>query len=249
MALREEFERQGNWLFVRRSWFPILIFPLLFYALKDANYIALHWGVTAQIIYEIFCVAVSLLGLYVRAFTIAHAPAGTSGRNTKEGQVAELLNTKGIYSIVRHPLYLGNFLIFFGFILFTQSPWFIAVSVLAFWIYYERIMFAEEEFLRRKYGEQYVKWAENVPAFFPKFSQYEKPELPFSMRNVLKREYTAFFEITLIFPLLDLAAQYYLRGKVELNYYWLSFFLLGLIAYFTLRTLKKKTKILHVEGR
>jgi protein-S-isoprenylcysteine O-methyltransferase Ste14 len=249
MALREEFEKQGNWLFVRRSWFPILIFPLLFYTLRYSDNIEIYFGTTAQIIYEIFCVIVSLSGLYVRAFTIAHAPAGTSGRNTKEGQVAEKLNTTGIYSIVRHPLYLGNFLIFFGFVLFTQSPWFIALSVLAFWIYYERIMFAEEEFLRRKYGEQYEKWAAGVPAFWPKFGQYSKPDLPFSVRNVLKREYTAFFEITLIFPLLDIIARYIHRGRVEPDYYWLAFFALGFVTYFTLRTLKKKTKILHVEGR
>ncbi len=249
MALKEEFERQGNWLFVRRSWFPILIFPLLFYSLHDAYTLQWHWGETAQNIYQIFCVVVSLSGLFVRGFTIAHAPAGTSGRNTKEGQIAEKLNTKGIYSIVRHPLYLGNFLIFFGFILFTQSPWFIGLSVLAFWIYYERIMFAEEEFLRRKYGKEYENWAANVPAFFPKFSQYQKPELPFSLRNVLKREYTAFFEITFIFPLLDIVAQYIHYETIEVKAYWLIFFAVGFITYFTLRTLKKKTDILHVEGR
>lgn len=249
MALREEFEKQGNWLFVRRSWLPFLILPLLFYSLRYSNSIEFHYGQTAQIVYELFCVAVSLLGLFVRVFTIAYAPAGTSGRNTKEGQIAEQLNTKGIYSIVRHPLYLGNFLIFFGFVLFTQQLWFISLATVLFWIYYERIMYAEEEFLRRKYGKQYEEWAENVPAFFPKFSQYEKPELPFSLRNVLKREYTAFFEITLFFPVLDIASQYILYDKVEVNYWWLGFFALGFVTYFTLRTLKKRTKILHVEGR
>ncbi|MGB8874133.1 MAG: hypothetical protein WCC75_12145, partial [Desulfobaccales bacterium] len=40
-------------------------------------------------------------------------PRGTSGRNT-QGQVAETLNTTGIYSLVRNPLYLGNFLIWLG---------------------------------------------------------------------------------------------------------------------------------------
>ncbi len=249
MALKEEFEKQGNWLFVRRSWLPILLFPLLFYTLRYSYFIEWNYGLLAQATYEILCVLVSFIGLYIRAFTIAHTPAGTSGRNTKEGQVAEYLNTQGIYSIVRHPLYLGNFLIFFGFILFTQSLWFIASSSLAFWIYYERIMFAEEEFLRRKYGKEYEDWAAGVPAFLPKFGQYKKPELPFSFRNVLKREYTAFFEITLIFPLLDIIAHYIIFGTIRLNYFWLAFFAFGLTVYIILRTLKKKTTILHVEGR
>ena len=41
--------------------------------------------------------------LYCWAYT-----KNTSGRNTHD-QVADSLNTSGIYSIVRHPLYVGNF--------------------------------------------------------------------------------------------------------------------------------------------
>jgi len=249
MALREEFVSQGNWFFVRRSWFPILIFPLIFYMLTESETILNLYGQVPQTAYQIFCVLVSFLGLVVRAVTIGYAPAGTSGRNTTEGQVAEQLNTKGIYSTVRHPLYLGNFLIFLGFTLFTQSVWFNIAATLAFWLYYERIMFAEEEFLRGKYGESYQDWAKSVPAFIPRLSQWQKAELEFSFRNVLKREYTAFFEIALIFPLLDFAAEYILHGTLTLNYYWLGFFIFGALVYFTLRTLKKKTKLLHVEGR
>jgi len=217
--------------------------------LTESETILHLFGNLVQISYEIFCVLVSLSGLVVRAITIGYAPAGTSGRNTSEGQVAEQLNTKGIYSTVRHPLYLGNFLIFLGFTIFTQSVWFNISATLAFWLYYERIMFAEEEFLRGKYGAQYEEWAKGVPAFLPRFSQWQKAKLEFSFKNVLKREYTAFFEIALIFPLLDLAANYILHGFWELNYYWLSFLIFGTLVYFTLRTLKKKTKFLHVEGR
>lgn len=249
MPLKEEFEAQGNWLFQRRSWFPIFIFPLIFYFLRDSEWIKYNVNETTQMIYIIFCVVVSFLGLFVRAYTIGYAPAGTSGRNTSEGQKAEKLNTKGIYSTVRHPLYLGNFLIFLGFILFTQSILFILFAVLLFRFYYERIMLAEEEFLRRKYGEIYEEWANRTPAFFPAFSKWEKPELSFSFRNVLKREYTAFFEICLIFPLLDLAAQYFIYGEYHLNWYWIGLLAFGLIVYLTLRTLKKTTRILHVEGR
>ncbi|NLL27934.1 MAG: DUF1295 domain-containing protein [Bacteroidales bacterium] len=40
-------------------------------------------------------------------------PKGISGKNT-EKQIADFLNTKGMYSIVRHPLYLGDFLMWLG---------------------------------------------------------------------------------------------------------------------------------------
>lgn len=126
------------------------------------------------------------MGLFIRCMVIGYAPRRTSGRNT-DGQKAETLNTSGIYSIVRHPLYLGNFFIFIGMALFTQVPWFVLIAVLAFCLYYERIMFAEEKFLRGKFGDEYLRWADRRPAFIPSFKHYQKPALRFSFRNVLNR--------------------------------------------------------------
>ena len=57
------------------------------------------------------------------------APRGTSGRNTL-GQVAEVLNTSGMYSVVRNPLYLGNFVIWLGLALFIKVWWCILIVVL-----------------------------------------------------------------------------------------------------------------------
>ena len=58
----------------------------------------------------------TLSGLALRAYTVCTTPKGTSGRNTAR-QVADHLNTKGIYSVVRHPLYLANYLIWAGILL------------------------------------------------------------------------------------------------------------------------------------
>ena len=88
---------------------------------------------------------------WVRSYTIGTTPRGTSGRNTEE-QVAEQLNSSGIYSTVRHPLYLGNYLMWIGIVLFTKSISFTIIVSLMYWLYYERIMFAEERFLERKFG-------------------------------------------------------------------------------------------------
>ena len=123
------------------------------------------------------------------------------------------------------------------------------MSLLAFWLYYERIMFTEEEFLRNKFGDLYLEWAERTPLFLPKPGNWKQPGLSFSFRNVLKREYTGLFVITSSFPLIDAVSDIFSLGKPELDLGWIIVFMTGLAIYLTLRALKKKTNILAVDGR
>ncbi len=248
MALREELKRQGSRFFMWRSYLPLILFPILLIALKETEYIEKLFGDFADDLWEIFCIGVSFLGLFFRCITIGYVPKGTSGRNTKQ-QIADRLNTTGIYSVVRNPLYLGNFLIMLGFVMFTQEWWAIVIAILVFWIYYERIIYAEEEFLREKFGNIFLQWAESTPAFIPKLTRWQKPDLPLSFRNILKREYTGFFVIIIIFTFLEIVGDFISEGTFEFDIEWIIFFITGLVVYFTLRTLKKKTKILHVQGR
>jgi len=164
MSLVEEFDKTGNWFFKYRSFLPVILYPLATLVLsfnfkQDIQLPELTWS--------IICLSISLFGLLIRILVIGFTPKGTSGRNTAK-QVAEKLNTRGIYSVVRHPLYLGNFLMWFGIILYVNNIWFAIVCTLLFWLYYERIMFAEEQFLKGKFGEQYLKWSLTAPPFFPK---------------------------------------------------------------------------------
>ena len=116
MKIHDDVEKSGNWLFRQRSYFPLLIVPLLLLALRDSEYVEKQFGDLVQTYWEIFCILISFTGLAIRILTVGWIPEGTSGRNTK-GQLAESLNTDGLYSVIRHPLYLGNFLIVFGFAL------------------------------------------------------------------------------------------------------------------------------------
>lgn len=79
---------------------------------------------------------VSLLGLGIRIHAVGYSGKHTSGRNTGKGQIADILNTKGLYSITRNPLYVGNYLMWLGFAMLTCNLWFIGVFSLIFWIYY-----------------------------------------------------------------------------------------------------------------
>ena len=246
MALREEFEKNGNWLFRWRSYLPFLMVGILVLSLRKFSYLAK--SEIMDELWEAFCLCVSFFGLGIRIFTVGYTPKGTSGRNTRE-QIAETLNTKGIYSLIRHPLYLGNFFIWLGIVLFAHQWHLTLICILAYWLYYERIMFAEEAYLREKFGGEFEDWANRTPAIIPRFRNWEKADLSFSLKNVLKREYNGFFVIILSMSLLELTGNIFFKGKFEIDTMWYVIFSTGFLVWFTLRTLKKKTLLLHVEGR
>ena len=251
MALQEEFEKQGNWLFKYRSYLPIIILVVgvyVYYCTETNPTIFFLENTPYEIYYETFCLFIALFGLFIRIYTVGHTPANTSGRNTEQGQVADSLNTTGIYSIVRHPLYLGNFFMWFGVCLLTGNLWFMIALCFMYWIYYERIMFAEEQFLRKKFGNEYLEWAEKTPAFLPKFKQFVKPIFPFSWKKVLKKEKDGFLNLFLIFAFFNILGKF-IDPKNDYNYFLLIACGIAVIIYCVLKFLKSKTNILNEENR
>ena len=246
MALIHSFENSGNVLFRYRGQIPmvlfILVIPVLYFSTPYTP------GEPFRLILTVAAIFISLLGFIIRAISIGTTPKGTSGRNTKE-QVAESLNQTGIYSVVRHPLYLGNYFMWAGIIIFTFNPYFFLIVSLAFWLYYERIMFAEERFLEKKFGQSYLEWSKKVPAFWPKFSLYKKNIIPFSLKSVLRREYSGFLATVVSFVFIDYLRFYFTTGQLsELR---TSFYILvaAIIITLILRTLKHNTHLLDEEGR
>ena len=250
MALQEEFEKRGVWLFRYRSTLPLIIlFIGTILYLRTEIYPGTFFleGTPYEIYYESFCLLVSLIGLVIRIYTVGHTPKNTSGRNVK-GQLADSLNTTGIYSMVRHPLYLGNFFMWLGVGLLTGNLWFIITFCLFYWLYYERIMFAEEQFLRRKFGEIYIKWSQNIPAFIPKFKNFVKPNIKFSWKKVLKKEKNGLAAVFLIFSAFNISGEL-IEKTTNYNYFLIICSIITLLLYVVLKYLKKYTDVLNEEGR
>jgi protein-S-isoprenylcysteine O-methyltransferase Ste14 len=246
MALREEFEASGQWLFRWRGYLPLLIVALILLSLP--GYSRLRGDANLDRAWQVACVLVAFFGQAIRAFTVGHAPKNTSGRNAK-AQRADSLNTTGVYSVVRHPLYLGNFFIYLGVVSFTHSPALIVISLLVYVLHYERIMFAEEAYLRDKFGADFEQWAARTPAIVPAPSHWQAPELSFSLKNVLRREYNNFFGIVFMLFLIKSVGGYFTRGSFTPSPIWCGFFAAGFLVWITLRTLKRNTEWLRVEGR
>lgn len=240
--------RQGDWLFRWRSYVLLAFIPLGIYAVSTPEPVEIHFGETADRVWEFSCVLLAFIGLGVRMLTVGHTPSGTSGRNTKE-QIADTLNTTGMYSICRNPLYLGNAITYVALALFTQSLSFALIMALFLVIYLERIIATEEKYLAAKFGEEYRAWTARVPIFFPNFSLWTPPALSFSMRNVLRREYSGFFAIIAAAVMINYAHEAFGEGEVQMGVVWAIFFTFGATAYVALRSLKKHTALLTVEGR
>jgi protein-S-isoprenylcysteine O-methyltransferase Ste14 len=194
------------------------------------------------------CMALSFAGLVLRAVIVGHAPYGTSGRNTRE-QVADTLNTTGMYSVVRHPLYLANYIIIIGFTMEFHVWWLVLLTTTLYALYYERIMLAEEAFLRTRFDGQFEQWSAVTPAFIPKFRGWKPFAVPFCWRTVLQREYNAFFLIITVFFLLDLIGDSIVEGHLKIDVNWLAVFIGGFVVFASLRTLKKRTHLLTVVDR
>ena len=83
---------------------------------------------------------------------------------------ADKLVTVGVYSRIRHPLYVSNtgFAIGFTFLHLGVSLWVVpfTLAVVLFEVVLARI---EDRFLENKFGKTWRKWASATPAFFPHF--------------------------------------------------------------------------------
>lgn len=248
MALVHSFEKSGNFLFRYRGQIPVVLFIMAIPAVYFTDYEFIELDPALEFVLTIAAALISFLGQYIRAVAIGTSNKHTSGRNTKE-QVADALNTKGIYSTVRHPLYVGNYFMWIGIVIYTFNIWFFLVASLLFWLYYERIMFAEERFLERKFGQQYVDWSLKVPAFIPSFKNYVKTEIPFSMKTILRREYSGVTATIIGFVFVDFLRDWFTSGKVQWELVHLFWVVGALLFTLILRTLKHNSKILFEEDR
>jgi protein-S-isoprenylcysteine O-methyltransferase Ste14 len=245
MPLQEEFEFHGSFLFRYRGVLPIAILVLAILAFIPTAMAEPKQIKLTNEVYSYCCLFITLIGLAIRIFTVGYSAQNTSGRNTKS-QIADDINTTGIYSIVRHPLYLGNFFMWLGIALLTESPWFVLAFIFIYWVYYERIMFAEEQFLRKKFDLSYIVWATYTPAFIPNFRLYKPPVRKFSFKKVIRQEKTGLLLTFLIFFLFDAIKSVVSNKKLFIKLdFWFYAFIVALAAYVIIKLLQKKTKLMN----
>jgi hypothetical protein len=120
---------------------------------------------------------------------------------------------------------------------------------LAYWLYYERIMFAEERFLEKKFGHRYLDWSLTAPAFIPSFKNYKPAPLTFSFKSVLRREYSGVLATIFGFVFIENLRNYFQNGNIDISSVANITLAISILAVLILRTLKHQTNWLDEQGR
>lgn len=83
---------------------------------------------------------------------------------------------EGSYSLCRHPLYFFSFLGAMGVGFATETLLIPSMLTVAFLIYYPYVIRDEESRMVQLHGDDYLKYKESVPSFWPSFKNFQEPE-------------------------------------------------------------------------
>jgi protein-S-isoprenylcysteine O-methyltransferase Ste14 len=146
----------GAWLFRYRSFLPVPLALILLLVRKG------QVGGTLIVAGGILLVAA---GQVLRLWAVRHIGTISRTRTTRYGP----LMTAGPYAVVRNPLYVGNWLLWTGFTLWSRLLWMLPVAWLVFFVQYRAIATWEASFIRSKYTTAYDDYARQVRAWLPRW--------------------------------------------------------------------------------
>lgn len=183
---------------------------------------------------------IALTGAAARINAVGHAKPFTSGR--ENFLRAESLNTSGLYSIVRNPLYVGNFLIYNGLLIAYSSPGALLFFNVFFVINYHFIILSEERYLSGQFGQAYRDYLLRVPKVLPRFSLYRRNDHPFRLARAVHKEKNTTFYWVFFYAVTLLVKQYKLNGGVIERFWWHAAPVLVLFTLNIILTMSRKPK-------
>jgi len=143
----------GAVLFRHRGWLPLLFLgiPLV----MPGSTSPFRWEVGLALI---------AIGEAIRLAGVAAAGTVTRRRSRN----VQRLVTYGIFAWVRNPLYIGNFLVWMGFVTISGVLWFLPIAILLFAVEYELIVRYEEGVLESIFGRDYLEYKNCTPRWIPR---------------------------------------------------------------------------------
>lgn len=223
----------GNFLFKHRSFTPIPIIVLVIIIFRPVDL-----G-DKNILINILGLFISILGEIIRIFAVGYSHTGTSGREMYLR--ADALNITGIYSLVRNPLYIGNFLIFSGLVVVFSNLFAVLFFALFIIVQYYFIILAEEKYLKGKYGQEYESYRSQVRRIIPTFRDYKKNRNPFSLKKIIFKENDSIFNMLMMFLLVLLYKERIFNGRISSPLDYIIPAGILIIAYVIVKIIKRKS--------
>jgi protein-S-isoprenylcysteine O-methyltransferase Ste14 len=199
----------GNFFFRYRN----ALFPLVFiFAALSLKPKIMFGSPPAEHLLSAIGIVVALLGETVRFVTIGFEYIHRGG---KDGRVyAGRLVTRGIFGLVRNPMYIGNALIATGMTMYFGAPLGYLILIPFFLFVYQALIAAEEFYLGEKFGSEYADYCANVNRFFPRLSNRAPAfsGMCFHWRRGLKKDLGTIVGLTMGFILVPAWRTYSLEG-------------------------------------
>ncbi|MBI4832016.1 MAG: isoprenylcysteine carboxylmethyltransferase family protein [Candidatus Lindowbacteria bacterium] len=147
--------RLGRVFFRARNFtgLPLFLFMLSFFAWEYENDLV-TWPVGCALIGA---------GQALRLWAMRHI--GRSARTRKDK--ARRLVASGPYRYTRNPLYIGNHLMLAGYCVLSELLWLLPFALVICFIFYSFIAAYEEELLKERFGEDYVRYSMETPRWLP----------------------------------------------------------------------------------
>ena len=173
----------GAILFRHRGWLPLLFLgiPLVFP------------GSTSPFRWEVG-LALVVIGEAIRLAGVAAAGSVTRRRSRN----VQRLVTYGIFAWCRNPLYVGNFLIWMGFVTISGVLWFLPFAIVLFAVEYELIVRYEEGVLESTFGREYTEYKNETPRWLPRPPRGDVPKGEHDWAAAWKSEISTFLQYAVL---------------------------------------------------
>jgi protein-S-isoprenylcysteine O-methyltransferase Ste14 len=125
----------------------------------------LGWSEGNPGVINLYAVVLIAIGLAIVLWTMSLHFVRTSQRVEFEGTPTYLL-TQGPYQFSRNPMYLGEMVLWFGWVVFFGSISVLIVSLLLVLLMNYRAIPREEHNLEARFGDAYVQYKKRVPRWF-----------------------------------------------------------------------------------
>ncbi|MFK0274932.1 methyltransferase family protein [Ensifer sp. NPDC090286] len=178
----------GNFLFrFRNQLFPAIIVVLFLLMPPPALVLDNPLLTLAK---DAVAILVILAGLALRATVVGYKYIQRGG--LKKKVYAKDLVTEGMFGVCRNPLYVGNMLLYSGVFLLHGNPMLIVIGIGLFAFMYQCIVYAEEAFLLRTFGDAYRAYCRDVPRWMLRLSNFSQSTegMTFNIRRVVGKDYS-----------------------------------------------------------